>query len=163
MSADLQEPMELIIALFQRLSENKADILLAQRQARMDPFWSRCLSNCFWTFYRRFVQPEMPAGGMDIFGCNRIFREQLLALPGFDKLLPGLIVSLGFRRECIPYQRQPRRIGESHWTLWRKLRMATNLTLAFSNIPAIRILGGTRQTPSAIIFSEHRFDGMPQT
>ena len=71
MAADLQEPPELITSFFDLLSTGKADVVFGQRMGRDDPPLRRLGSNLFWSGYRRFVLPEMPKGGVDIFACNR--------------------------------------------------------------------------------------------
>ncbi len=70
MAADLQEPPELAVEFFRRLEQDTCDVVCGVRTARDDPWRSRLASNLFWAVYRRLVQPEMPPGGVDVFGCN---------------------------------------------------------------------------------------------
>jgi hypothetical protein len=81
MSADLQEPPELFLEIFGALKAG-ADVALGVRRARHDSFWKRFSSGVFWAFYRRFVQPKMPEGGIDIFGCARNVRDAVLSIRG---------------------------------------------------------------------------------
>jgi hypothetical protein len=81
----------------------------------------------------------MPSGGVDIFGCNQKFRNQLIALPESNSSLVGLVFWVGFRRAYIPYHRAPRTHGKSAWTLSKKLGYVSNSVFAFSDLP-IRLL-----------------------
>jgi polyisoprenyl-phosphate glycosyltransferase len=139
MAADLQEPPELALEFFRVLEGGTADVVVGTRRTRSDPSLARSASRFFWGFYRRFVQKEMPAGGVDMFGCNEQFRDQLLALPESNSSLVGLIFWLGFRRVEIPYDRRTREHGESAWTFKRKLRYLADSIFSFTDFP-IRLL-----------------------
>ncbi len=140
MAADLQEPPEMALEIFQRLRRGECDVVVGTRAARADPLPSRVASAIFWTIYRRFVQPEMPAGGVDIFGCNDAVRQALLRIHERNTSLVGLLFWVGFRRAEIAYQRQPRYGGgASGWTLARRFRYMQDSIFAFSDLP-IRLL-----------------------
>lgn len=72
MAADLQEPPELLIAFFKALAFDECDVAIGTRTGRNDPYVSRLASGLFWGLYRRLVVHDMPEGGVDVFGCNRI-------------------------------------------------------------------------------------------
>jgi glycosyltransferase involved in cell wall biosynthesis len=154
MAADLQEPPELILAFFDELAKDQADVVVGTRVSREDPFLSRVGSQLFWFFYRKLVQPELPPGGIDVFGCNAAFQRELLKLEESHSSLVGLIVWLGFRRKSIPYQRLRRRHGRSAWTFARRLRYLADSSFSFSDFP-IRVLLwlGSAGLVISIIFS----------
>lgn len=135
MAADLQEPPELIEGMQLLLASDQADVVVGVRQARHDPLLSRLASQLFWSLYRRFVMPEMPPGGVDIFGGNRSFREALLGLDEARSSLVGQVFWLGFRRAQLPYERRARQHGRSAWTLRRKLAYLSDSVFAFSDLP----------------------------
>jgi hypothetical protein len=85
------------------------------------------------------AQREIPKGGVDVFACNRRFRDEILALHEQNTTLVGLVYWLGFRRREIGYVRQPRRRGTSAWSLRRKVRYLLDSSFAFSYLP-IRVL-----------------------
>jgi len=80
MAADLQEPSELVLAFFNALAADECDVAIGTRIGRNDSHTDHICSGIFWGLYRRLVLPEMPVGGVDVFGCNRIFRDNLLKL-----------------------------------------------------------------------------------
>lgn len=139
MAADLQEPPSLIVNFFAALKSNEADVVLGVREKRDDPFWTKVFSKVFWFCYKRFVQKDIPDGGVDVFGCNRKFKDCLLRLEESNSSLIGLIFWLGFRRQFIPYQRLPRLHGKSAWSFRRKLSYLNDSLFSFSDLP-IRLL-----------------------
>ncbi|TNF36670.1 MAG: glycosyltransferase [Gammaproteobacteria bacterium] len=139
MAADLQEPPELAVEFFHSLESDEADILVGTRESREDPLGSRIASGVFWSLYRRFVIPEMPAGGVDMFGCNAHFRDELLRLEEAHSSLIGLLFWLGFRRKTVGYHRRVRKHGVSAWTLRKKITYLMDSIFSFSDLP-VRLL-----------------------
>jgi len=139
MAADLQEPPELAVSFFKSLAADECDVVIGTRQVRDDPFFSRLSSALFWRFYRMLVVKDMPEGGVDVFGCNRTFRDQLLKLEESRSSLIALVFWLGFRRKCVGYSRQVRLEGKSAWTFRKKLDYMMDSVFAFTDYP-IRLL-----------------------
>jgi len=142
MAADLQEPPELVERFFSILSAREADVVFGTRESRSDPWISRAASRVFWSLYRKLVVREMPGGGVDIFGCNREFRDQLLQLRESHSSLVALAFWLGFRRQSVAYTRRTRRHGRSAWTWRKKVDYLLDSVFAFTDLP-IRLLMGT--------------------
>ena len=139
MAADLQEPPDLVIEMDQVLRSGEVDVVVGVREARHDPFLTRLPAQIFWGLYRRYVVPEMPPGGVDVFGCNRAFRDTLLQLQESHSSLVAQIFWLGFRRRTLAYVRQPRAHGSSAWTLRKKVNYLMDSVFAFTDLP-IRVL-----------------------
>ena len=135
MAADLQEPPELIVEFARRLAVGDCDVVIGQRTGRADPLLSRLLSGAFWKFYRALIQPEIPAGGVDVFGCSRAVRDQLVALSESNSSLVGLLFWIGFRRAAVPYVRRERQAGKSAWTFRKKLLYLMDSVFSFTDLP----------------------------
>ncbi|HUX29969.1 MAG TPA: glycosyltransferase family 2 protein [Thiobacillus sp.] len=139
MAADMQEPPELLVAFFTSLAADECDVAIGTRNGRNDPLLSRVASGLFWGLYRRLVVHDMPEGGVDVFGCNRAFRDQLLKLEESRSSLIALIFWLGFRRKLVGYERQTRQEGKSAWTFSKKIEYMMDSIFAFTDYP-IRLL-----------------------
>lgn len=139
MAADLQEPPELIETFDALLRSGEIDVAVGQRVGRSDPLMTRLFSGLFWKLNRRLVLPELPEGGVDVFGCTREVRDQLLCLDESHSSLVGLLFWVGFRRAFVPYERRARAIGKSAWTLRKKLTYLADSVFSFTDLP-IRIL-----------------------
>ncbi|MCB0881086.1 MAG: glycosyltransferase family 2 protein [Thermoleophilia bacterium] len=141
MAADLQEPPELMHEFFRTLGSGAADVVVGRRSSRDDGRSSDMGSRLFWAGYRRFVQPEIPAGGVDIFGCTAQVRDVLLAMHECNSSLVAQLYWVGFRRAEVPYDRQTRQVGTSGWTLRKKIRYLEDSVFSFTDLP-IRALWG---------------------
>ena len=135
MAADLQEPPELMTAFLTALAADECDVAVGTRTGRNDPFFTRLSSGIFWRLYRKFVVREMPTGGVDVFGCNRMFRDQLLRLEESRSSLIALIFWMGFRRKLVGYERQERQEGRSSWTLSKRIDYMMDSVFAFTDLP----------------------------
>src|ERR1017187_159844 len=135
MAADLQEPPELVLQFFDALGSGRADIVFGVRSRRSDPWLSEIASNIFWFLFRKLVIKDIPPGGVDVFGCTREVRDQLIQLQGIDSNLIALLFWLGYRREYIVYERQRRLEGKSAWTFGKKLRYCVNSIFNFTDLP----------------------------
>jgi glycosyltransferase involved in cell wall biosynthesis len=138
-AADLQEPPELLVRFLDKLLDGDTDIAVGVREARDDPGMTRLSANLFWAFYRRFIVGDIPAGGVDVFGCNRRIRNELLQLEEANSSLVGLVYWLGFRRSEVSYERRARAHGKSAWTLGKKIDYLLDSVFAFTDLP-IRML-----------------------
>jgi glycosyltransferase involved in cell wall biosynthesis len=144
MAADLQEPLALILEFLQALNEDKHDVAFGVRESRSDSWTTRLASELFWSVYRRFVMPDIPKGGVDIFALTSGFRDRLLQLGESNSSLLAQLFWLGGRRAMIPYHRLPRQHGASRWTLRKKLRYLSDSVFSFTDLPVrlLLLLGG---------------------
>jgi len=140
MTADLQEPPELAISFFRALESQQFDVAIGTRRDRDDPPLQKAMANLYWRLYRRFVQPEVPIGGVDVFGCNLAVRKRPLRLRESHSTLIGLLFWLGFRRHNTPYTRQPRAAGRSAWTFRRKLRYLLDSCFSLTDLPIVAMM-----------------------
>jgi len=136
MSADLQEPPELIVRFFARLASGEVDVVAGRRASRDDR--GDGASKLYWRLYRRFVVGEIPLGGVDVFGCTEAVRDVVCSLEDVHTSLVAQLFWVGFRRELIPYERRPRE-GRSGWTLRARFRYLADSVFAFTDLP-VRIL-----------------------
>lgn len=138
-SADLQEPLSLIVDFHERLHRADCDVTIGQRVGREDPPVRKLLSGVFWAFYRRFVVADTPKGGLDVFGCTRAVRDEILRLRERNSSLVGLLLWVGFHRHYVQYERQAREIGKSSWTFRKRFSYLMDSVFSFSALP-IQIL-----------------------
>lgn len=134
-AADLQEPPELVADFVRAFRDSGADVALGTRLARADPFLTRMSSAAFWSLYRRLVQPEMPAGGVDVFAVRARARRALLQMESRNTSLVGQLLWIGFDRVVVPYERRARPSGRSSWSLRKRLRYMSDSIFSFTDLP----------------------------
>jgi glycosyltransferase involved in cell wall biosynthesis len=140
MAADLQEPASLAHDFFRGLAGGEYDIAVGVRTARDDPVADILPARIFWWLFRRLVQPEIPPGGVDVFGCTREVGSRLVRMEESHTSLVGLLYWLGFRRLEVPYIRQPRPVGSSGWGFRRKVRYLLDSIFSFTDLPITLII-----------------------
>jgi len=139
MAADLQEPPSLVFEVFNALHRSTVDVVLCNRESRDDPFWTSLCSNLYWAIYRRCLFPEIPKGGVDVFGCTSKVKSRLIGFTEARSSLIGQLMWVGYRRRTIGYQRLKRKHGVSAWTLKKKIDYFLDSIFAFTDLP-IRLL-----------------------
>jgi len=140
MAADLQEPPSLVRDFFAGLATGEYDIAVGVRETRDDPAGDMIPARVFWWLYRHLVEPEIPHGGVDVFGCTRQVAGELMRLDEAHTSLVGLLYWVGFRRLEVPYARQPRPVGKSSWGFRRKVRYLLDSIFSFTDLPITIII-----------------------
>ena len=154
MAADMQEPVELVEQFFELLDSGDYDVTVGTRSGRNDPAFSAFASRLFWGTYRRFIQPDVPPGGVDIFACTAQVRDSLLQLHESHSSLIGLLFWLGFRRAEVPYVRAPRTEGRSGWSFRRKVKYLLDSAFSFTDLPITLLIGlGTAALALSVLVS----------
>ena len=138
MSADLQDPPELIGEMYERWLRG-TKVVMAVRAHREESFVKVLFSKIYYRVFRALVDNAMPRGGFDFVLIDRIVINVLCAMQEKNTTLMGLILWSGFKREEIPYTRLQRKHGKSRWSLGKKINHFVDSLLAFTKLP-IRLL-----------------------
>ena len=86
------------------------------------------------------MQREIPAGGVDVFGCTRQVANELVRMDESHTSLVGLLYWVGFRRVEVQYDRLPRPEGKSAWSFRRKVRYLLDSIYSFTDLPITLII-----------------------
>ncbi|MEH7252411.1 glycosyltransferase family 2 protein [Neobacillus niacini] len=133
-SADLQDPPEIINRMFEKWQDGNK-VVLAVREDREESFTQKLFSNTYYKLMKRYALPTMPEGGFDCFLIDRKIVNILKSMEEKNTTLMGQILWSGFKTEKIFYVRKEREIGESRWTLAKKIKLFIDSFLAFSYAP----------------------------
>jgi glycosyltransferase involved in cell wall biosynthesis len=154
LAADLQEPPELVVEFADLMMRGEADVVFGVRTRRADPWLSEFFSRLFWWIFRRFIIPEMPRGGVDVFGCTRQVRDHVLRCPEANTNLVALLFWVGFRRRYATYERRARKEGKSAWTIRKKLRYCLDSIFNFTDLPVqLLLIAGSVGITFAVLFA----------
>ena len=134
-AADLQEPPELLIQFHDILVDTASDVVVGVRSDRDDPAVDKAFSGAFWGLYRHLVMPSIPRGGVDLFGCTRQVRDNLLKMSEANSSLVAQLFWLGYTRTQVPYARNKRQHGKSGWSIRKKLSYMMDSIFAFTDLP----------------------------
>lgn len=133
-TADLQDPPELILDLLARWRAGW-EVVLAVRAKRHDPLIARVWAGLFNRLYKRFVFPNFPADGFDLFLASRRVIDILVEHAGPNLYLFGLLLWTGFKFDTVEYTRGERPFGKSRWTFGKKIKYFMDAFIGFSYLP----------------------------
>lgn len=133
-AADMQEPTELILEMIKRW-EGGYNVVLAVREDREESKSQKLFANLYYEMVRRMMLSTMPKGGFDVYLVDRKVIDVLNALDERNSALTGQILWSGFKTDKVYYTRLAREIGESRWTLKKKIRLVADTMFSFSTLP----------------------------
>lgn len=144
-SADGQDPIEMIPQMLDRHFNAKVEIVIATRESREDGLFRRLTSSLVYRTIRKLANPDIPDGGFDFFLIGKQAKETLLRIWQPNTFFQVRMLELGFSREMMPYHRANRIAGTSRWTLAKRLTYMIDGVLGHSYVPirAMSLLGVT--------------------
>lgn len=137
-SADLQDPPELIPKMFERWREGFKTVL-AVRKDREDKLAARLPSRIFYGLMRAYALKNLPATGFDFFLADRAVISRMLERPEPNGFLQGQLLYASGPVFEIPYTRKERQFGQSNWSFGKKVKYFLDGFIAYSFTP-IRLI-----------------------
>jgi glycosyltransferase involved in cell wall biosynthesis len=135
LASDLQEPIELFTAFFDALVYDDFQIALGFRKKRSDPKLAQQTSRAYWWISKKFIHPDGSLTGSDVFAISRRVREALVLMPELNTNFNSQLSWLGFYPKWIGYDRRPREIGRSTYSIRRKLKLFSDSIYGFTHKP----------------------------
>jgi glycosyltransferase involved in cell wall biosynthesis len=140
--ADLQDPLELILILSNKINEG-FDIVFASRKNSATGYLNSIFSKIYSNLMRKYVHENYPNNGFDVVFFNRKVIDKLNENIEANSSIMLQIMMLGFRQSYIPYKKEIRKRGVSKWTFSKKVKLFIDSFIAFSYVPIrfVTILG----------------------
>ncbi len=134
-SADLQDPPELINQMIDCFAARESEIVICTRLNREDGWHRKITSRIFYKMMRILTFDNMPKGGFDFVLLSRRAVDFLISNNEANAFWQGKILWSGFSTKYIPYVRKVRDIGVSRWTFSKKLKLFLDGIFAYSYFP----------------------------
>ena len=138
-AADLQEPTELILEMVESWEKGN-NVVLAVREGRDESRKQTFFANFYYKLVQKTALPEMPDQGFDVYLIDRKVITVLENLDERNSALTGQILWSGFKTGKVYYHRLARDIGESKWTLKKKIRLVMDTLFSFTSLPITVVL-----------------------
>lgn len=152
-AADLQEPTELVLEMVESWKKGN-NVVLAVRGGREESKSQTFFANFYYDLVRKTALPNMPKGGFDVYLIDRKVITVLENLDEKNSALTGQLLWSGFKTDIVYYTRLAREIGESKWTLKKKIRLVMDTLFSFSSLPITAVLAvGVGSMVVAIIWA----------
>ena len=137
-SADLQDPIQMVVEMIKYWKQGN-EIVICYRESRNDKFINKITSRFYFKMVEYHVKEKIPKGGFDYFLLDRKALNELNKINDKIRGLHFDILSLGFNKQYIPYERMKREIGKSQWTFRTRFRDFFNAFISISFLP-IRLI-----------------------
>lgn len=142
MDADLQDPPEVIPAMLERWRSG-ADVVHTVRTRRHGESWLKMrLTRLAYRAIQYGSTIDLPVDAGDFKLLSRRAVEHVLRLRESDPYLRGLVVWIGFTQAFVPYERDARHAGRTHFPFFSRnpwKTFALGLT-SFSFVPIYALL-----------------------
>jgi dolichol-phosphate mannosyltransferase len=135
MDGDLQDPPELLHAMYQKVHSDTYDVVFGLRKERNEAPVKKVLIKSFHQLFTRLSNIRAPANVGNFSVMNRAALEAFLQLQEKNRYLPGLRFFIGFRQGFVEYDRPDRSIGEAKMNLSKLTRLALDAIFSFSKLP----------------------------
>ena len=133
--ADLQDPPELLPALYQKLGEGY-EVVYAKRRTRQGESAAKKLTaKLFYRLLTRITHISIPVDTGDFRVISRKVVEALKHMPEQNKFIRGQISWIGYRQTYLDYDRAERAGGATGYTYRKMLRLALDGITGFSDVP----------------------------
>ncbi len=131
---DCEDPPEMI-PQFVKEWESGYDIVYGQRDRRMEFIGMHLARKAFYRFNQLIADSDIALDMAEFFLISASVRDAILANHSTKPFLRSEVAYVGFRRKGIPYQRQQRVAGRTHYNLLRALGFAIGGILSSSTFP----------------------------
>lgn len=133
--ADLQDPPELLGEMLSAIRSG-SEVVYGQRQTRAGETAIKLgTSSLFYRILSALVDVDIPRDTGDFRLMTRRVADQLNAMPERYRFVRGMVSWIGFKQVAIPYERDARFAGTTHYSLRQLLALALDAVTSFSTVP----------------------------
>lgn len=133
--ADLQDPPELIIDMYNKMKEGFQVVYAKRKQRKGESWFKLWTAKMFYRLLSRITSISIPVDTGDFRIMDKKIVQILREMPEKNKYLRGQISWIGFNQTYVEYERQERQGGETGYTFQKMLRFALDGITGFSDLP----------------------------
>jgi glycosyltransferase involved in cell wall biosynthesis len=133
--ADLQDPPELIHTFLEEWRGGYDVVYGLRVDRRGEPWLKTVAAKWFYRILNYLSDVEIPENAGDFRLLSRRAVDALVSLQERHRYMKGLYAWIGFPQKSVPFVRQPRRAGKTHWNYWRLWNFALEGITSFSDVP----------------------------
>ncbi len=134
--ADLQDPPELMIEMYETLKTTDYDCVASRRVSRKGESKIRSFfARMFYKVIRKISKVNIMDGARDFRMMTRQMTDAVLSLREYNRFSKGIFAWVGFQTKWLPFENRNREAGTTKWSFWGLLLYAIDGILAFSTAP----------------------------
>ncbi|MFD1410906.1 glycosyltransferase family 2 protein [Lapidilactobacillus gannanensis] len=136
MDADLQDPPELLIKMYQEIQDPEIDCVGTRRVTRAgEPKLRSFFARMFYRLINKIGQTEIIDGARDFRLMTRQMVDAILELTEYNRFSKGLFSWVGFKTKYLPYENVERVAGTTSWSFWKLFSYSIDGIVNFSDTP----------------------------
>jgi len=135
MDGDLQDPVEELVAMFQRMTHEKLDVCYGVRRRRVASPMLRLGYRLFYRLLNFVADRPWPLDAGDFCILSKRAFLALRSMPERERILRGMRSWIGFKQLPHPYDRPERHAGTTKYNFGRLMALARKSIIAFSVAP----------------------------
>ncbi len=133
--ADLQDPPELIVEMYQKMQEGYEVVYAKRRSRKGESFLKKFTAKMFYRTLGSLTSISIPVDTGDFRIIHKQIVEVLKKMPEQQKFIRGQISWIGFNQTYVEYDRDERQGGETGYTYKKMIKLALDGITSFSNAP----------------------------
>jgi polyisoprenyl-phosphate glycosyltransferase len=131
---DLQDPPDVIPEMLALLKE-PVQVVWAVRNSRDDKFSTRLFANLFYLMARKMISKNFPPSGVGVFLLGPLALKAMHRYRERNLTVYGLFATMGYKTASILYDRRARLVGQSKWTMGKRIKLFADFFVGHSYIP----------------------------
>jgi glycosyltransferase involved in cell wall biosynthesis len=134
MDTDLQDPPATALELIKEW-EKGFEVVYAVRRSRKDTFWKKFFANTFYKLMGMMSEYPIPQNTSDFRLLDKRAAEAVRKYREIGRFMRGIAVHVGFKQKGVLFDRDERTVGETHYSIKKMVRLASDGIIGFSNVP----------------------------
>jgi dolichol-phosphate mannosyltransferase len=141
MDADLQDRPEDIPLLLNKLKDD-VDVVFSVKQGSRETFSTRLTSRLYHYVFSKLTRTAVPRDIGTFRAFSRHFLNAVMEYPERNILFGPLMFHVGFKSEIVALQHDERKVGKSGYTFRKRLRLAFDSILSYTDLPQRMLING---------------------
>ena len=135
LNVDMEDPPDQIPLMLDLIQNEDFDIVYGLRLERKSHWFETLTSRLFNFVLNKLTGHDLPLNTATLRVMNRQFLDAYNSLTEKSRYIPGLEMWLGFRKGFVQITHQSRKKGESSYNFSKRLAMAIESIISFSDLP----------------------------
>jgi glycosyltransferase involved in cell wall biosynthesis len=136
MDADLQDPPEMLIDMYEALTNEDYDCAAARRVTRKgEPKIRSWFAKKFYKLINKISNADIEDGARDFRLMKRCVVDAILSMKEYNRFSKGIFGWVGFKTKWIDYENVKRVAGDTKWSFTKLLLYSIDGIVAFSTVP----------------------------
>ena len=136
MDADLQDPPELLMEMYQEIKKDEYDCIGTRRVTRKgEPPIRSFFAHCFYKLMKKISKAEIVDGARDFRLMTRQMVNAILDVKEYNRFSKGIFGWVGFKTKWLEYENIERVAGNTKWSFWKLFLYSLDGIVAFSTVP----------------------------